>query len=87
MSRNGQCRVVIWMDKAVPPIIFRPEVQPGYVMVLIVALKDALFEGMDRFLINLCNDPNSKEAKLADKRFQAFVHKTPTEDVMSVTTP
>lgn len=87
MSRNGQCRVVIWMDKAVPPIIFRPEVQPGYVMVSIVALKDALFQGMDRFLINLYNDPNSKEAKLADKRFQVFVHKMPTEDVMSVTTP
>jgi hypothetical protein len=25
----------------------------------------------------------SKEAKLADKRFQSFVHKTPTQDVMS----
>jgi len=88
MSRSGQCRVVIWMDKAVPPIIFRPDVQPGYVMVSIVALRDALFEGMDRFLINLYRDPNSKEAKLADRRFQSFVHKTPTEQVMSnVATP
>jgi len=76
------------MDKAVPPIIFRPDVQPGYVMVSIEALRDALFEGMDRFLINLYKDPNSKEAKLADRRFQSFVHKTPTEQVMSnVTTP
>jgi len=83
MSRNGQCRVILWMDKAVPPIIFRPEVQPGYVMVSIPALRDALFEGMDRFLVNLYKDPNSKEAKLADKRFQSFVHKTPTEQVMS----
>jgi len=88
MSRNGQCRVVIWMDKAVPPIIFRPDVQPGYVMVSIVALRDALFEGMDRFLINLYKEPNSKEAKLADKRFQSFVHKMPTEHVMSnIATP
>jgi len=83
MSRNGQCRVVIWMDKAVPPIIFRPDVQPGYVMVSIAALRDALFEGMDRFLINLYKDPNSKEAKLANSRFQSFVHKMPTEHVMS----
>jgi hypothetical protein len=73
------------MDKAVPPIIFRPEVQPGYVMVSIPALRDALFEGMDRFLVNLYKDPNSKEAKLADKRFQSFVHKTPTEQAMSST--
>jgi hypothetical protein len=88
MSRSGQCRVVIWMDKAVPPIIFRPDVQPGYVMVSIVALRDALFAGMDRFLINLYKDPNSNEAKLADRRFQSFVHKTPTDQVMSnVVTP
>ena len=82
MSRNGQCRVILWMDEAIPPIIFRPEVQVGYVMVSIAALKDALFGGMDRFLINLYKDPNSKEAKLADKRFQSFVHRTPTEQVM-----
>ncbi len=88
MSRNGQCRVIIWMDRAVPPIIFRPDVQPGYVMVSIVALRDALFDGMDRFLINLYKDPNSKEAKLADRRFQSFVHKTSTEEVLSnVATP
>ncbi len=86
MSRNGQCRVILWMDKANPPIIFRPEVQRQYVMVSIVALRDALFEGMDRFLINLYENPNSKEAKLADERFQSFVHKIPTNDVMSSST-
>jgi hypothetical protein len=82
MSRNGQCRVVLWMDRAVPPIIFRPQRHPGYVMVSIAALKDALFEGMDRFLIDLYKQPNSKEAKLADKRFRSFVHRTPTDQVM-----
>jgi len=51
-------------------------------MVSIVALKDALFEGMDRFLINLYKNPNSKEAKLADARFQSFVDKMPTSAVM-----
>jgi hypothetical protein len=36
---------------------------------------------MDRFLIKLYKDPKSKEARLADKRFQSFVHKTPTDEV------
>lgn len=83
MSREGQCRVILWMDNAVPPIIFRPDLAPDHVMVSILALKDALFAGMDRFLINLYRDPNSKEAKLADKRFESFVHKMPTDYVTS----
>jgi hypothetical protein len=52
-------------------------------MVSIAALRNALFEGMDRFLIDVYKNPNSKEAKLADKRFESFVHKMKTEDVIS----
>lgn len=85
MSRSGRCRVVIWMDEAEPQILFRPDVQPGYVMVSIVALRNTLFEGMDRFLIDVYKNPNSREAKLADRRFRSFVHKMATEDVMSTT--
>jgi len=87
MSRKGHCRIILWLDNAVPPVIFNPKVHPQYVMVSIVALKDALFEGMDRFLINLYKNPNSKEAKLADRRFQSFVQKAPTDDVMSSSAP
>jgi hypothetical protein len=83
MSREGQCRVILWMDKAVPPIIFRPDVAPGHVVVSILALKDALFAGMDRFLIDAYRNPNSREAKLADKRFQSFVHEMPSDYVTS----
>ena len=83
MSRTGQCRVILWMDKANPPVFFRPDLQLRYVFVSIAALRDALFEGMDRFLIDLYKNPNSKEAKLADKRFQSFVHKMATDDVMA----
>jgi hypothetical protein len=86
MSRNGQCRVILWMDNADPPILFRPELHSiEYVMVSIVALKDAVFRGIDRFLIKLYKDPKSKEAQLADKRLQSFVHKMPTGEVMSGT--
>jgi hypothetical protein len=70
------------MDKAEPHILFS-DAQPRYVMVSIAALRNALFEGMDRFLIDVYKNPNSKEAKLADKRFESFVHKMKTEDVIS----
>jgi hypothetical protein len=82
MSRTGRCRVILWMDKAEPHILFS-DAQPRYVMVSIAALRNALFEGMDRFLIDVYKNPNSKEAKLADKRFESFVHKMKTEDVIS----
>ena len=86
-SRNGQCRVILWMGEADPVIIFRPELQPGYIFVSSVALRDALFEGMDRFLVDLYKNPNSKEAKLANKRFQSFVHRMRTDDLMSNAKP
>jgi hypothetical protein len=84
MSRNGECRVIFWMDRGVPPIKVRADLQPGYVLVSIPALKDALYAGMDRFLINLYKDPTSEQAKLADKRFETFVQETPTEEIMSI---
>jgi hypothetical protein len=37
-------------------------------------LKDALFQGMDQFLIDLYRDPASDKAKIADKRFEKLVH-------------
>lgn len=83
MSRKGKCRVILWMDRANPPIKFRPDIQPGYVMVSILALKDALYRGMDKFLINLYRDPTSRKAKLADKRFESFVHEMSRDQVMS----
>jgi hypothetical protein len=65
--------------------LFRPEFHSKYVMVSIVELKDAVFRGIDRFLIKLYKDPKSKEAQLADKRFQSFVHKMPTGEATSGT--
>jgi hypothetical protein len=56
-----------------------------YSLTTFVALKGAVFRGIDRFLIKLYKDPKSKEAQLADKRFQSFVHKMPTGEVMSGT--
>ena len=83
MSRSGKCRKILWMDEAEPRILYRPDVQPDFVFVSILDLKDALFDGMDRFLIDIYKNSSSNEAKLADKRFRSFVHKLKTEDVMS----
>jgi hypothetical protein len=44
LSSTGQCRVILWMDKAVPPVTFEPNL-PTFVMVSIPALRDVLIEG------------------------------------------
>jgi hypothetical protein len=67
---------------------------------LLEALVDELIDAHDHFRLHQdldaaipdyhaeFKDPNSKEAKLADRRFQPLVHKTPTEQVVSnVATP
>jgi len=47
------------------------------------SFRDVLFEGMDRFLIDVYKNATSKEAALADNRFQKFVHKMPASLVLS----
>lgn len=81
MSRNGKCRVILWMDHAVPPILSDPKL-PGYVMVSVTALRDAFFEGMYRFLVDVFRDSKSKEAETVSRRFNKLVHKMSTEEVL-----
>jgi hypothetical protein len=84
MSRNGDCRVILWMDHAVPPILRNAQL-PGYVMVSVTALRDALFEGIDRFLVTVFKDPKSKQAEIVNGRFNRLVHKMSTQDVLRAT--
>jgi len=85
LSREGQCRVILWTAPAVPSILSQPHV-PGYVLVAVDALRDALFLGMDRFLIDIYKEPLSNRAKLVDKRFNSLVQEMSTADVISSTT-
>jgi hypothetical protein len=67
---------------------------------LLEALVDELIDAHDHFRLHQdldaaipdyqaeFEDPNSREAKFADRRFQSLVHKTPTEQVASnIATP
>ncbi len=85
MSREGKCRVILWMSHAIPPIMTH-KATPAYVMVSVPALRVSLFEGIDRFLVNTFRDQKSKEAELANQRLNTLVHKLASEDVLRSTT-
>lgn len=84
MSRDGVCRVILWTSHAVPPIMVHPAT-PGYVMASVPGLRDSLFEGIDRFLIDIFRDPESKRAELVNRRLNKLVHKMPTDEVLRAT--
>jgi hypothetical protein len=81
MSRKGKCRVILWMSHAVPPIVTHPKT-PGYVMASEPDLRDSFFAGIDRFLIEVFREPNSKRAKLINRRLDKLVQRMDTEDVL-----
>ena len=84
MSREGKCRVILWMSHAVPPIMTHPAT-PGYVMVSVPDLRDSLFAGIDRFLIEVFREPNSKRAALMNRRLAKLVHSMATDEVLRAT--
>jgi len=73
MSRSGKCRIVGYMDKSNPPIRFNPTVSKELVLVSVPALRDALFEGIDRFLIEVYKNPRARKAQLVDERLKNLV--------------
>jgi hypothetical protein len=81
LSREGQCRVILWMDRSRPPIKSHPTL-PNYVLVAITGLRDAVFAGMDRFFIEICSDRLSKKAKLVEERLKTLVQQMPADTVM-----
>ena len=56
MSRNGNCRVVGWMNESIPEVRFDPAIDPNVVLVSIAALKKAFFTGIDTFLVRAFTD-------------------------------
>jgi len=81
LSKEGKCRLILWMDHAFPPVLSKPEL-PGYVMVAVDSLRDALSAGIDQFLIDVFKDPKSIRARLANKRLNTLIQKMRTEDVL-----
>ena len=79
MSRQGDCRMVGYMDESSPPIRFDPKVSKELVLVSIPALKEALYQGMEQFLNDFYGQPET--AKLADERFNTIVGQFPVDDL------
>jgi hypothetical protein len=77
MSRRGECRMLGYVNCCDPPIQFNPDVSKEVVLVSLEGLRDALFTGIDRFLIDVYKNRDSPKARLADKRFETLVHEYP----------
>jgi hypothetical protein len=84
MSREGKCRVILWTSRAVPPIMAHPAT-PGYVMVSVPDLRDSLFAGVDRFLIEVFRERSSKRAELVNRRLNSLVQEMSTDQVLRAT--
>jgi len=72
LSRKGQARQVGYADHAIPEVRFDPQISDELVMVSIQALRTSLFQGIDRYLVDLFVD--SARAPVAEERLRWLVH-------------
>ena len=56
LSRAGQCRKILYMNKGIPEIRYDPAKDKGIVVVSIKALKQAFNDGVDKFLVESFSD-------------------------------
>lgn len=75
MTRNGECRIVGYMDKSVPEVRYNSGVSKELVLVSVPALAEAFFRGVDQFLIDLFSDGG--RAQLGEERLRKLVHCLP----------
>lgn len=77
LSREGTCRQIGYLDKAIPEVRFKPAVSKKLVLVSVPALADAFFRGIDQFLIDVFADKN--KASIAEGRLKHLVQAFPTK--------
>ena len=77
LSREGKCRMVCYMDKGVPEVRSKPDVD-DLVIVSVSALADAFFEGIDAFLVDLFS--NKEKAAIAEERLKELMQEHSRED-------
>ena len=77
MSHSGQCRIVGYMDKAIPEVIYNPAVNKSMVLVSVPALAEAFFRGIDQSLVDVFLD-NAK-AQVVEARMKNLVQCLPVE--------
>lgn len=79
-SKNHQkpgVRALLWMADATPHVQYSPQAQPDFVLVDVLAMRDALFAGMDRFLIDAFADASRKD--IVEQRVQESHHANPLQ--------
>ena len=77
MSNSGTCRMIGYMDKGVPEVRYNPSIKKDLVMVSIPGIKDALFAGIDKFLVD--SFANKAKAPIVEERLKKFVLYIPSE--------
>lgn len=77
LSREGECRLVGYVDYIEPPVVSRPEINSGFVMVSVRGLADAFFTGLDRFLVDVIADPARRA--VAEARLGKLILHLPIE--------
>lgn len=75
MSRDGKCRLVGYMDKAVPEIMYNQEVSKELVLVSVPALAEAFSRGIDKFLVEAFSD--KARAPVVEERMRKLVQCLP----------
>jgi len=77
LSRQGKCRQIGYMSRAIPEVGYNPAVSKELVMVSVPALAEAFFQGVNRFLIDIFDDKN--KAPIAEGRLRRLVQAVPFE--------
>ncbi len=75
MSSEGSCRKIGYMDESVPEVRYDPSKSKDLVMVSVPALKDAFFEGIDKFLVDAFADKTKRV--IVESRLRTFIQKLP----------
>lgn len=75
MSRDGEARVIGYMDKSVPEVRYNPDVNKQLVLVSVPALAEAFFKGIDRFLVDAFSD--KARAPIIEERMNKLVQCLP----------
>jgi hypothetical protein len=78
-TKSGKARQIgyVWGTEADEDVKYNPSVDKQLVLVSIQALRDVLFEGIDRYLVDLFEDPARRPA--AEKRVRWLVATFPVD--------
>lgn len=77
MSRGGLCRMIIYADNLNPEVRYNPSIDPNVVMISIKALKEAFFNGINKFLGDSFAD--AEKTKTIEERLSKLILMIPNE--------